>query len=166
MEATLEAWRACEKFVPEKVKNLGISNTTLPVLQALWQNSTIKPSVVQNRFYRNTQYDIPLRIFCREKGIVYQSFWTLTANSEPNGNLIKHPSVTILAKSASVEPAVALYALVMGLEGTICLNGTQNHMQSDLEGLGRVRRWALENAFEWKDSVKKFRDATGDNMPD
>lgn len=159
MDATLEAWQTCEKFVPDKIRNLGISNITLPVLQALWKTATIKPSVVQNRFHRDTYFDIPLRKFCHDKGIVYQSFWTLTANPR----LLKHPSVEFVAKAADVDMAVALYALVMGLNGTIVLNGTQNHMQSDLDGLQKVRQWALENTYEWENIMKKFKDATGDN---
>lgn len=34
----------------------------------------------QNRFYDATRYDLEIRKYCRENGIVYQSFWTLTAS--------------------------------------------------------------------------------------
>ena len=42
--------------------------------------SRIKPKVLQNRFYSDSGYDRELRAFCLEKGIRYQTFWTLTAN--------------------------------------------------------------------------------------
>ena len=35
MAETLEAWAACETYVPHRIRNLGISNCTLPVLQRL-----------------------------------------------------------------------------------------------------------------------------------
>ena len=36
--------------------------------------------MLQNRFYVDSGYDLELRQFCREQGITYQTFWTLTAN--------------------------------------------------------------------------------------
>ena len=156
---TLEAWRTCEEFVPDSIKFLGISNTTLPILQALYKESKVKPSVVQNRFYADTEYEVDLRAFCRANGIVFQSFWTLTGNPK----LSKAPPVLTLAKTVDIEPAMALYCLVLGLDGTVILNGTQNHMASDLEGLERVREWALANSYDWENTVKHFKDLTGDN---
>lgn len=162
IQDTQEAWRACENFVPAKIKNLGISNTSLEILEFVWKSAKIKPSVVQNRFYRDTEYDIPLRRFCREHGIVYQSFWTLSANPR----LLRHSSVELLAKATMVEKPVALYCLVLGLDGTVILNGTQNHMKSDLEGLEKVRHWALENKYDWENTLKHFKDVTGDTSPE
>ena len=48
----------------------------------VYAESTVKPSVLQNRFYEDTDYDKGIRQFCAEKGILYQSFWTLTANGK------------------------------------------------------------------------------------
>lgn len=131
------------------------------MLQTLWNNVKVKPAVVQNRFYRETDYDIPLRQFCRKHGIVYQSFWTLSANP----SLLRHPSVVRLAGHCDVSKEMGLYALVMALEGTVVLNGTTTHFQEDVKGLEKVRQWASreENRYEWEDVVKHFRDATGDN---
>ena len=42
----------------------------------------VKPAVLQNRFYADSGYDVELRAFCKENGVVYQSFWTLTANRD------------------------------------------------------------------------------------
>ena len=65
----------------EKVRQLGISNCYhLSTLQKLFESATVKPTVLQNRFYQETEYDDQIRSWCLEKGIVYQSFWTLTAN--------------------------------------------------------------------------------------
>jgi len=69
-----------EEYVPHPIRNLDISNVNLPTFTSLWDAVRIKPAVVQNRFYPVTGYDVALRKFCAEKRIVYQSFWTLTAN--------------------------------------------------------------------------------------
>jgi len=53
-----EAWRAMQSHVPHSVRTLGISNVYLvPTLQALYGFATVKPVVVQNRFYRDTRYN-------------------------------------------------------------------------------------------------------------
>lgn len=161
MSQTQEAWSTLEAHVPSKIHNLGISNVTLPILETLYSTSRIKPAVVQNRFYSDTEYDVPLRRFCREKGIVYQSFWTLTANPR----LLRHSSVTSVARACDVDAATALYALLMGLEGIIVCNGTKSHMQSDLEGLQRVKAWANAQQNNWSTQLRTFKDATGDNDP-
>ncbi|KAI4656865.1 uncharacterized protein J4E78_006756 [Alternaria triticimaculans] len=92
IDQTLQAWKLLESYVPDKIRSLGISNVSLPILQAIHENATIKPSVVQNRFYPQTRYDVPLRAFCREHDIMYQSFWTLTGNP----SLIRSEPVTAL----------------------------------------------------------------------
>ncbi len=81
---TLEAWRAMETlFEAGGVKQLGISNCYDPgQLQALFEKSTVKPAVLQNRFYADSGYDRKTREYCRRQGIRYQSFWTLTANPQ------------------------------------------------------------------------------------
>ena len=80
LNETLEVWQALEQYVPQKIRNLGISNCNLFTLMDLYERARIKPSVVQNRFYPNTKFDIGVRQFCKETNIVYQSFWTLSAN--------------------------------------------------------------------------------------
>lgn len=79
---TMEVWRAFEHIHSSGgARFLGISNCyDLPVLEALYSEATVKPSFLQNRFYRESGYDRPIRKFCSANGITYQSFWTLTAN--------------------------------------------------------------------------------------
>jgi diketogulonate reductase-like aldo/keto reductase len=148
IDQTLQAWQLLETYVPHQIKALGISNVTLPVLREIYNTSTVKPSVVQNRFYTQTRYDGPLRAFCRDHGVTYQSFWTLTGNPK----LLKSKPVIELAQAAEVSVPTALYALVMDL-GVEVLNGTTaaEHMHEDLEGIGRVRNWAVSNPRQWVD---------------
>ncbi len=79
-DLTMEVYREFEKFVDDgRVKQLGISNLyNLNGLKKLYEDARHKPSVIQNRFYADTNFDSEIRKFCREKNIFYQSFWTLT----------------------------------------------------------------------------------------
>ncbi|KAF2713457.1 aldo-keto reductase-like protein [Pleomassaria siparia CBS 279.74] len=154
IDQTIEAWKLLESYVPDKIRALGISNVTLPVLQSIYDSSTIKPSVVQNRFYSDTKYDVPLRAFCREHGISYQSFWTLSGNPK----LIKSKPVTTIAKSTGTDPSVALYALVSDL-GIVVLNGTTTtvHMEDDLAGLRKIGEYSQRHENEWHRARSSFQ---------
>ncbi|KAL1801537.1 hypothetical protein ACET3X_001879 [Alternaria dauci] len=152
-DQTLQAWRLLESYVPHKIRSLGISNVSLPVLQDLWLHAQVKPAVVQNRFYPDTYYDVELREFCRLNDIVYQSFWTLTGNP----GLLKSKPVAALAKATDVGLPVALYALVMD-QGIVVLNGTTSteHMRGDLDGIRKVREWAKLNEKEFESISEGF----------
>jgi diketogulonate reductase-like aldo/keto reductase len=161
-EGTAIAWAALTSYVASgKIRHLGIANVSLAVLEILVNQMEIKPSVVQNRFYPASEYDVPLRRFCREQGIVFQSFWTLTGNP----GLLKSEVVKELAKEVGVSVQVALYALVVGLEKVTVLDGTTNEerMVEDLEGLVKVGRWAEGEGREgWERILEDFRKLIGD----
>ena len=163
MALTLSAWRILETYVPHRIRNLGISNTDLPTLRALCKAATVKPAVVQNRFFPQTHYDVPLRRFCEENGIIYQSFWTLTGNPQ----LLKSTVVAEVAKMIGVSKEVSLYLCVMGLGKVVVLNGTTNEkrMSEDLEGLRMWTDWYQRgetNQGQWRGYMKTFRVLIGD----
>ncbi|RAH54182.1 aldo-keto reductase [Aspergillus piperis CBS 112811] len=162
MSQTLEAWSAVESYVPHQIRSLGISNTTLSILKELFGQARVKPAVVQNRFYADTQYDVPLRAFCRENQIIYQSFWTLSANPD----LIRSDAVQLLAHEADISPAAALYCLVLGLGHTTVLDGTtkRHHMEEDLAALQKIERFTEDQPDLWQRILKRFRQLTGDRM--
>ena len=58
-EETMEVWRVLEDLHEQgRVRQLGISNIyEVPALQRIWRQATIKPAVVQNRFYRQSNFD-------------------------------------------------------------------------------------------------------------
>ncbi|KAF9884937.1 stress-responsive transcription factor hsf1 [Aspergillus nanangensis] len=143
MTQTLEAWSTLETYVPHRIRNLGISNCTLPVLRELSSLVKVKPAAVQNRFYVATQFDVPMRAFCRDNRIVYQSFWTLTANPE----LLRSDAVQELASHVGISPAASLYCLVLGLGETTMLNGTTNRarMEADLVAPRKVEQFSREH---------------------
>jgi diketogulonate reductase-like aldo/keto reductase len=149
----LEAWKILESYVPHKILRLGISNVPPGMLEDLFDNSSVKPSVVQNRFYPSTSYDVKLREFCIERGIMYQSFWTLTRNPR----LLASGTVAKLADSVKVSNASALYSLVMNL-GVVVLNGTTStqHMQDNLTEIKEVQKWATSYPDDWKMITEGF----------
>ncbi len=81
-EENKEAWTALEDLVDSgEVKQIGISNCyDINVLSKIFNSSKIKPSILQNRFYKETNYDQDTRKFCNENHIFYQCFWTLKVN--------------------------------------------------------------------------------------
>ncbi|KAJ5566712.1 uncharacterized protein N7459_010094 [Penicillium hispanicum] len=165
IELTMEAWLALETYVPHRIRNLGISNTDLSVLRELCTSPQVKvkPAVVQNRFYEDTLFDVPLRTFCREHQIIYQSFWTLTANPE----LVQSAPIQFLAARTNISPAAALYTLVMGLGNVTVFNGTKNEARiaEDLAAPRRVWRFTREQPAEWERTLTEFRVLVGDAQP-
>jgi diketogulonate reductase-like aldo/keto reductase len=152
---TLKVWRVMESYVPNQLRALGISNVDYETLQSLYEQSTVKPLAVQNRFYADTHYDAPIREFCKEKGIIFESFWTLTGNPR----LLRSEVVESLSQLVGVSRQVALYALVLDL-GVAPLNGTTNteRMKSDLVDVMKVAEWAQEGGGkEWGEVTKRFQ---------
>jgi diketogulonate reductase-like aldo/keto reductase len=130
-EETLRAWRAMERLQQRgEVALLGISNCyDLALLQHLCANATVVPSIVQNRFYADSGYDTELRAWCDGQGILYESFWTLTANTRALGTL----ALGRLADRHRCEPTQIFLRYVTQL-GIVPLVGTRDetHMRDDL----------------------------------
>lgn len=130
-----EVWGAMERLLGEgRIRQLGISNCYDPLyLEQLCRSASAPPAVVQNRFYAATGYDAGIRAFCRARGIVYQSFWTLTANP----HLLAAGPVSAAAEAHGCTPAQVLFRFLID-EGVVPLTGTQDetHMREDLEVLG------------------------------
>ena len=74
---TMRVWRALEKKVEDGIiGQLGISNCyDLNEFKRIYEEAKVKPSVLQNRFYSDSGFDIGLRSFCDDHSILYQSFW-------------------------------------------------------------------------------------------
>lgn len=128
---TLRAWRAMEQWVTRgAVRQLGISNCyALAEFDALHRAATIKPAVLQNRFYARTRHDRELRAYCRAQAVVYQSFWTLTANPAA----LASATLRNLALRHRCAPAQILYRYLTHID-VVPLIGTTSttHMREDL----------------------------------
>jgi diketogulonate reductase-like aldo/keto reductase len=127
-----QVWGAMEQlFHAGGARRLGISNCySAASLKTLYLEAKVKPAVVQNRFYAETGYDREIREFCRQRAIVYQSFWTLTANPQ----LLAHRTLSMLAAKYARTPAQILFRYLTQSE-VVPLTGTTStkHMREDLE---------------------------------
>jgi diketogulonate reductase-like aldo/keto reductase len=131
MAQTQSAWRTLETFVDTgQVRQLGISNCYNHAdLERLYETARIKPAVIQNRFYAETNYDRDIRAFCGQSQIIYQSFWTLSANP----HVLAHKTMTALASIHQRTPAQILFRYLTQTE-VVPLTGTRSeaHMREDL----------------------------------
>jgi diketogulonate reductase-like aldo/keto reductase len=131
MTQTQAAWRALESFVDAgQVRQLGISNCyNRTDFERLYETARIKPAVIQNRFYAETNYDRDIRAFCNQSQIIYQSFWTLSANP----HVLAHKTMTALAETHQRTAPQILFRYLTQI-GVVPLTGTQSetHMREDL----------------------------------
>ncbi|AEG01457.1 aldo/keto reductase family protein [Methylomonas methanica] len=127
----MTVWRAMEAIaLSGGARQLGISNCYDPVVfKSLYEAATVKPAVLQNRFYADTHYDIELRKFCRAHNVIYQSFWTLTANP----GILANAVIVELADRYRRTPAQILFRYLTQI-GVVPLTGTTSaqHMREDL----------------------------------
>jgi diketogulonate reductase-like aldo/keto reductase len=142
-----------ESYVPHQVRSLGICNTDLPILRVIYAKSTIEPSVVQNPFHCKTSYDGDVRVYCSERRIQYQGFWTLTANQ----HLLSSGLIDEVASQVGVSREVALYSCIMSLDVTI-LNGTTSpdRLLDDRQAVDTFRAWIGSNPQEWNSVRRRF----------
>lgn len=161
LEETMKAWTVMESFVDEgKVRRIGISNVHFPLLSGLYEKARIKPSIVQNRFYQKSDFDTELRKYCKEKGIWYQSFWTLTANRRA----LALPEVKEMAEEKNLTPQTYMYAFLMSLGYVTPLSGSKNpkHMAEDVAVMERLQ--GGEAIFESEEELRHMAELLG--MPD
>lgn len=127
----MDVWQAMETiFEAGGAKQLGISNCyALEQLERLYRKARIKPAVVQNRFYAQTHYDREIRDFCRQHRILYQSFWTLTANPQ----VLAHATLQALALKYAHTPAQIFFRYLTQID-IVPLTGatSEAHMREDL----------------------------------
>ena len=127
----MKAWNAMEKIQKTGgARQLGISNCyDTDVIRSLYADSGVKPAIIQNRFYQETGYDADLRHWCSDHEVIYQSFWTLTANPHVlASNIIR----TIAWKYKKTEAQI--FFRYLSLSGIVPLTGTtsEQHMREDL----------------------------------
>jgi len=133
LETTLLVWGAMETAVHDGyVRNLGISNCyNLSFLKKLYDAVSIKPIVVQNRFYADENWDREIRKFCLQKNITYQSFWTLTANP----GVLRNSGFRTIAQKYQLTPPQLLYKFLVDI-GCQPLSGTTTHQEEAAQVIG------------------------------
>ncbi|MBW2490825.1 MAG: aldo/keto reductase [Deltaproteobacteria bacterium] len=127
----MNVWRAMEKIKKTgEARQLGISNCyDTKVIRSLYDDANVKPAVIQNRFYQETGYDADLRQWCSTHGIIYQSFWTLTANP----HILTSNTVRAIAQKYKKTEA-QIFFRYLSQSGIVPLTGTssEQHMREDL----------------------------------
>ncbi|KAK0613284.1 NADP-dependent oxidoreductase domain-containing protein [Immersiella caudata] len=150
----LVGWKVFESFVPLNIRALSVSSFSLAQLEDLYANATIKPSIIQNCFYRETGFDIDLREFCKERGITYHAYWMIKHIPEASTSKL----LASVAKKLKVEKELAFYILVVGLGGTQVLDGSAKPERM-LRGLKAVNEVFGSRAvlYELQPEIEKFR---------
>lgn len=128
----ISVYKKMEEYVENKcIGIIGISNCyDLSLLEFIYDNAKIKPKVVQNRFYKDSDYDKQIREYCKKNSIYYESFWSLTANP----HLLSSQVVIQLANKYDKTIPQIFYKFLNQI-GIIPLNGTtsKTHMIEDLD---------------------------------
>ena len=125
-----EVWDAMRKERDAgRTRLLGVSNVSLRHLEQMAAAHLEAPVFVQNRCYARFGWDRDVRMFCRERKIIYQGFSLLTANAE----VLHHPLISAIAKRANATPAQVVFSFARAV-GMLPLTGTSNaeHMKQDL----------------------------------
>jgi len=132
---TVTAWRALIALQDAgTVRTIGMSNTyDVRVLEQLERETGRRVQVVQNRWFEGNAWDREVCRYCRERGIQYQSFWTLSGSP----SLLAHPALRAIAQAKHCTPAQALFRLAQ-LHGVTPLSGTTSveHMREDVAAEG------------------------------
>jgi diketogulonate reductase-like aldo/keto reductase len=126
----LEAWRAMEELhASGKTRFLGISNVALDQLELLCQHAKVQPVFVQNRCFARTLWDREIRLFCRERNIIYQGFSLLTANLAE----LRTAAFRDIVLRSGRTPAQVVFRFALQV-GMLPLTGTTSaeHMREDL----------------------------------
>jgi diketogulonate reductase-like aldo/keto reductase len=129
-DADSEVWEAMTKERDAgRTRLLGVSNVSLQHLEQMVSVHAESPAFVQNRCYARLGWDRDMRLFCRERKIIYQGFSLLTANAE----VLHHPVVTELATRVNLTPAQVVFTFARAV-GMLPLTGTSDvvHMRQDL----------------------------------
>lgn len=145
----MEVWRVMEHFYLEgKIKRLGISNCyEISQLRRLYEDAQIKPTIVQNRFYKESGFDSEIRTWCDYHHVTYQSFWSLTANS----HILETKILFLIARKYGVEPAQIFFRFLSHI-GITPLTGTTSlsHVKADLE------IFSFELSFDEIDTIQEM----------
>lgn len=158
----LSAWSVLEDFVPDTVKDLGVTHATLAQVKLLNGEAKIRPKFVKNLFTRDVEYDRDLRRWCKTNDIIYQAHMPLSYNQR----LINTRPITFLCNKLDVKPAAALFCFILALDwNTSVVNGLSVPMQDDAKDMQTIEEWAAadENQYEWENQLKHFKDLVGEN---
>ena len=132
-----EVWTEMEKLVDEgTIRYLGLTNVhDLNFLERFYDEVRIKPTILQNRFHSNRQFNVPLRSFIQKHNIRWQAFWVLTGNGGTIGGSVSKD----LAKKYEVTPQQVIFAFVLSLGATPMIgSASPQHLKQDMDITGEL----------------------------
>jgi diketogulonate reductase-like aldo/keto reductase len=126
----IETWRALERLVDEgRCKSIGLSDITLPALQAIVAEARIKPAVVQVESHPYLP-EWELLEFCQQHGIIVLAFAPLGHGMEPN--VLEDSVITGIARRVQKTPAqVALAWSVQRGVAFLTTSATPSHIREN-----------------------------------
>ena len=112
-----------------RARFLGVSNVSLRHLKQMATDGAEAPAFVQNRCFARLGWDRDVRLFCRDRKIIYQGFSLLTANPA----VLAHPLIASIAARGKATPAQVVFRFARTV-GILPLTGTSSaeHMKQDL----------------------------------
>lgn len=128
----IETWRALERLVDEgRCKSIGLSDITLPALQAIVAEARIKPAVVQVESHPYLP-EWELLEFCQQHGIIVLAFAPLGHGMEPN--VLEDSVITGIARRVQKTPAqVALAWSVQRGVAFLTTSVTPSHIRENID---------------------------------
>ncbi|EJM77868.1 MULTISPECIES: aldo/keto reductase [unclassified Pseudomonas] len=128
----IETWRALERLVDEgRCKSIGLSDITLPALQAIVAEARIKPAVVQVESHPYLP-EWELLEFCQQHGIIVLAFAPLGHGMEPN--VLEDSVITEIARRVQKTPAqVALAWSVQRGVAFLTTSATPSHIRENFD---------------------------------
>ncbi|MNI16503.1 putative oxidoreductase [compost metagenome] len=139
----IETWRAMERLVDEgRCKAIGLSDITLPALQAIVSQARIKPAVVQVESHPYLP-EWELLDFCKAHGIVVLAFAPLGHGMQPN--VLEDDVITAIARRVQKTPAqVALAWAVQRGVAFLTTSATPSHIRENFDLSTLPQRAMLE----------------------
>lgn len=129
----IKAWRVLEEYVSKGVvRYLGLTSVhDAEYIGRLYNESNIKPVILQNRFHSNRQFDASLHSTFQKYNIQVQRFWILSGNSGGSSN-------AGMAKEKNVTKEQLMLAFIMSV-GETSLVGTHSiqHIKDDMDMMKR-----------------------------
>ena len=128
----IETWRALERLVDEgRCKSIGLSDITLPALQAIVAEARIKPAVVQVESHPYLP-EWELLEFCQQHGIIVLAFAPLGHGMQPN--VLEDSVITGIARRVQKTPAqVALAWSVQRGVAFLTTSATPSHIRENID---------------------------------
>lgn len=128
----IETWRALERLVDEgRCRSIGLSDVTLPALQAIVAEARIKPAVVQVESHPYLP-EWELLEFCKQHGIIVLAFAPLGHGMEPN--VLEDAVLTGIARRVQKTPAqVALAWSVQRGVAFLTTSATPSHIRENID---------------------------------